>query len=70
MERGGVAVKIVLKTIYENVDGDFLAWYIKQLKSEHVPIDFDDFENGEKVVLQSKDPTSEVIGTTTYQVLR
>lgn len=63
-------MRIVLKTVYENVNEDWLAWYIKNLKQGGVPISFDEFKKGEVCSFSSKDPTGPVVATTSYQVER
>jgi hypothetical protein len=62
--------RIVVETVYEPADEAFIAWWIKCMEESGVPIDVEDLERGEQVVLMNKDPTSNTWGKTTYQVFR
>lgn len=55
-------MKLVLTTVYENVDQDWLDWWLAEFGRRY----------GAKSLphtLTSKDPTSDVVGTTTIEVV-
>jgi len=63
-------LKIVIQTVYENVDKKWLKWWLKNSGMiKENPGVAEALSNGENYVFQSKDPTSKVTGTTTYTIL-
>ena len=62
-------MRIVIKTTYKNIDQEWLNWYIERLDKAGVPINFDEFKNGNRVSFTSKDPTSKAFATTEYLLI-
>lgn len=61
-------MKVVVTTTYKNIDDDWIDWFVKRLKKQDVPIDFDAFERGQKVSFTSKDPTSNATAITKLKI--
>ena len=61
---------MIVKTTYEPIDKEWLNWYIARLAKhpEHIGTAADIQNNGDAVYI-TKDPTSETIGTTIYEVI-
>jgi len=64
-------MKIELTTVYENVDDDFLKYYIEQIMPV-VPINYYAFKQGVLCIFKSRDPDtkSKVTVTTTYKLTK
>ena len=67
-------MKVTIETIYENVDQGWLDWYLKRLGNEQVLPGSTNIikelkENG-YASFSSKDPSSNVIATTKYKVVK
>lgn len=66
-------MKIVVTTIYENVDQKWLDWYLGRLASaDEMPSSTKLVENLKKyrvASFSSKDPESDIVGTTRYYIL-
>ena len=68
-------MKFVITTTYENVDQDFMDWYYDRLTSQesHLPGAAEIVEELKAcgyAAYASKHPTSDVVGTTEYQVIK
>lgn len=66
----GEKMKLIIETVYDNIDQDWLDWYCDRLDIAEVPIDISKFKIGLGVSFSSKDPTSEVIATTSYGLIK
>lgn len=63
-------MKVRIETVYENVDRKWLKWYLKRLRTEGgLPIVAEELEECGHAVYASKDPTSDVMATSTYEVV-
>lgn len=66
-------MKFVITTTYENVDDEWLDWYLKRLKAAEVTPGStgcaDTVREDGYAEFSSKDPTSAVIATTSYEVI-
>lgn len=67
-------MKVVITTTYENVDQAWLGWWVGRLESSEgilgsVKVASTLLREG-RAEWSSKDPTSEVIATTKYEVIR
>lgn len=67
-------MKVIIETKYENADQEFVDWYLERLAVEEVipgstTISEELKESGHAVFV-SKDPTSEVVATTTYRIIK
>lgn len=61
-------MKIIVKSVYEDVDQKFLDWYLDQIKKAGVPIDYEAARRGETTGFRSKDPISGASATTSYRI--
>ena len=65
-------MKVVITTTYENVDQEWLDWYLKRLAmSEVLPGSMsltEKIQNDGFAEFSSKDPESDVVATTKYEV--
>lgn len=61
-------MKILVTTVYESVDDEFLNWYVDMLRTKDTPINFDDLRSGHSCTFSSKDPTSKTEAKTTYRI--
>lgn len=62
-------MKLVLTTTYDNVDAEWLAWYIKRLGEGGLGVQAINLEKHGRAVLESNDPTSKATARTTYEVI-
>ena len=64
-------MKIRISTEYSNVDEEFLSWWLKNNAPNYgIPNDIDIEDVPFKHVLENKDPTSEIRGTTVIEVIK
>jgi len=64
----GGAMKLIITTVYENVDEKWLKWWLSNRIPE-IGLVNELIENGEAIYISS-DPSSKVIGKTEYQILK
>lgn len=60
-------MKLEIKTVYENVDQHWLEWWIEN-NAPNYGVDLKSDKPVFPIELKSKDPTSNVIGTTTVKL--
>lgn len=67
-------MKFEIKTVFENVDDEWLEWYFNRLANEEVVPGstkvIQTLRNNDFAFFSSKDPTSNVTATTYYSVER
>lgn len=67
-------MKVVITSVYENVNQEWLDWYISLLKdTPRLPgcrSIAQELKESDKAMFKSKDPSSEVEATTYYEVVR
>lgn len=67
-------MKMRIETVYENVDQEWLDWYLKRLANEQVlpgsNVIVEELKECGHAVFSSKDPSSDCVATTTYEVLK
>ena len=61
-------MKVVVTTVYNNVDEEWLTWYCEQLKATLHDGLIKSLRDHGRATLESKDPTSKVVGKTVYEV--
>lgn len=65
-------LKLTITTTYENVDQEWLDWWFDRLANEQVmpgsTVIVEELKECGHAVFTSKDPDSDVIGSTAYQV--
>lgn len=67
-------MKVIVTSTYENVDKEWLDWWLKRLAAAEVmpgsmSIVSELIKNGSAKFI-SRDPTSDVVATTKYEVIR
>lgn len=67
-------MKVIITSTYENVDQEWLDWYLRRLANENVLPGStwiaSDLKVFGKAEFSSKDPQSEVVATTKYEVIK
>ena len=62
-------MKLVVKTVYLNVNKEWVEWYIDRLKNQSELMEVANYLEKERYAsYMSKDPTSLVVATTTYGI--
>lgn len=64
-------MRIIIKTIYENANEEWLEWWLSNLDtlpSNHKVTEA--LRKTGKAIFESKDPSSDVIGRTEYEIIR
>lgn len=64
-------MKVIVTSVYENVDQEWLEWWLLRIgtlrENERV---VRELREGKVSAFSSKDPSSAVVATTTYEVVR
>jgi len=67
-------MKFIVTTTFDNVDTEWLAWYMDRIKNEeHLPgsvVIVDELVKAGYAKFSSKDPDSEITATTEYEVVQ
>lgn len=67
-------MKFIIETVYHNVDQQWLDWYLKRLGDEEVLSGSTSIVEAVRkygsASFTSKDPSSDVVGVTTYKMIR
>lgn len=65
-------MKLVITTTYNNIDEEWLVWYKARMMMgpKELRKVAEDFKKNNKATYESKDPSSDVNGVTTYEVLK
>lgn len=64
-------MRVIVTSTYENVDSEWLEWWLNRIAKfpENVEV-VRELREGNTAAFSSKDPSSQVVATTTYEVQR
>lgn len=67
-------MEMIITTTYSNIDQEWLDWYLKRLANEEAlpgsTLIIKDLKSCGQAAFTSKDPTSDVIATTEYEIIK